>query len=185
MHRVGYTQKANLSRLLGPAITKRSCFQRASRAWRQLLVLAGLAIVACSPQLRNSSEESRTLQDRLVPDMNRWSQGSSPIYSLHKHPAVRSFDYLCAVAEYESHSKIETELPFVREYRGTTGDVVPEINIAIIGVKGSVAHVAYLKRDPLTIYGARVRCHRARKAVLTRQIRKETTLPFARLEEYK
>lgn len=142
-----------------------------------------LALVACAPRPQNPSPESKFLQSQLVPAMNQWSKTSSPVMPLNEIAEIRSFDYLCAVPEYQDHSSIEAELPNVKNYRGSTGEMVPETRIAVIGVKGNAAHVAYLRRNPLTIYGHARRCYRASHAVLQRQRRQGTNLPWASLGE--
>lgn len=96
---------------------------------------------------------------------------------------VRLFDRLCLIPEYQEHSKIEASVPNVTTYRGATGVDVPESRIALVGVKAQTAHVAYLMRDPLTVYvpGPGL-CVQASSAMLTREFRTSTNLPWAILE---
>ena len=115
--------------------------------------------------------------------MNAWSKTRSPSMALHKMATVRSFDHLCLVGEYQKHSEIEASVPMVTTYRGATGVDVPETRIALMGVKGRTAHVAYLKRDPLTVFRRGPGfCVQASSAVLTRVFRPGTNLPWAILE---
>ena len=153
-------------------------------AIRHFLPLACLAVVACGP--RNPSEESRLLQDRLIPDVEEWGRGSSQVYQIYKHPAARQFEYVCAVPQYFPYSKVEKELGRVLEYRGHIDVAVPEHKVALVGIKGDIAHVAYMETFPFNFYAERNLCHRAGRSILRRKHDGLITrMPTAVIEELK
>ena len=158
-------------------------------------VVIAAAIAACTPSgppaPHHPSKESNFLQKQLVPAMDRWSQTSSPALRLYRSPIMRTFDHICRLYEYADISDIRSELPQVTKYRGAIRDPfsnydyrVPEMKIAIIGVKGDTAHVAHLELNRWLIPGtAKKLCYQADRAMLVRQYRKrgETS---AKLQEH-
>ncbi len=146
------------------------------------LPLALIMLAACTPQPQNPSPESKFLQSQLVPAINSWAKSNSQEMRLFAIPAVRSFDYLCIVPEYQDHSKIESELPVVREYRGRAGHLVPEMRMALVGTKGATAHVGYIVLNDLDLTRHSWKCHKTNRLVAKRE-KSKISVPLASLEE--
>jgi hypothetical protein len=134
---------------------------------RALVPIAALLTVGCSPSPRDPSPESQFLQDQIVPAMTRWAGTEAEILPLARLVSSQRFDYLCALPEYQALAVLESEAPIAR-YRGHVANVVPETRIAVIGVKGDTAHVAYLQHRNLGVFNEGRHCYRAGRVQLRR-----------------
>jgi len=154
-------------------------------SWRvAALIVAAIFTFSCAPQPRNRSPESRLLQSKIVPAIVQWSKGDAPRMKLSEIPEVRSFDYICVVPEYKNHSIIENEVPEVSEYKGITGSHVPEMKLALIGVRNGTAHVGYISLYDLSLQIAPKTCRQSQSAIFLRLQRdRSSTIPIASLGE--
>ena len=148
---------------------------------RLILAATGiaLAVSACKERPNDPSPESKALQDRIIPQLVRWSEGDARDFRLFEVEGIKSFDYVCYRGEYQKLSESRSGDVRLRKYRGQTGDMVPENYTAVIGVQGDVGHIGYLDAKFLRIDGP-VRCSRADTVVLLRQTESGTQWQSAR-----
>jgi hypothetical protein len=99
--------------------------------------------------------------------MTRWAGTTSEILPLARLISSQGFDRLCTLAEYENLAVLEAEIPIAR-YRGHVSDVVPETKIAVVGVAGDTAHVAYIRHRELGLFNQGRHCYDARRIMLHR-----------------
>jgi hypothetical protein len=142
--------------------------QYLARLSKKMLALAFLPIVACSSGPVNASPESEYLTRELVPKMIKWGQAGGEVLDLSKELASQGFDKICLVSEYKAHADIVREVPQVKRYKGMRSYGVPESHIAVIGVAGDTAHVAYLNYWMLSIHRSKRLCRSAGSAILWR-----------------
>lgn len=131
-------------------------------------LLLALGLVSCASEPMNPSPESRYLQDRLIPHMIAWGKTKSEVLPLGPMLASQGFEKICTGIEYNPVAEFESEVPGIKSYHGSVGNTVPESRIAIIGVKGSSAHVAYVRMIDLTLRNKRPLCSSVDKAVVRR-----------------
>jgi len=149
-----------------------------SRRFRSFAGLGvAILIAACSSGPSDSSDDSRFLQDVAVPGIQRWASGREETFALSGVIASRAFDMVCVLPDYTAVAAIEAELGPVDGYRGARGANVPEGSIALIGVKGKVAHVAFIGQSSVILFGEPRHCHRASSAVIRRVPGARTPLP--------
>jgi hypothetical protein len=119
--------------------------------------------------------------------MIEWGKSKSEVLSLGPILASQGFEKICTVAEYGRVAKLETEVPGISTYRGSVGKAVPENRIAIIGIKGDSAHVAYVLTSELTLRNKRPLCSGINRAVVRRlpneHPERPGNIPDALLEE--
>lgn len=137
------------------------------RVWAWLLPVAALALNGCWSSPRDASAESEFLQENVISAMTRWAGTASEGLPLARLISSQRFDHLCTVPEYQSLSVIESEVPVVR-YHGQVGNVVPESQIAVIGVRGDTAHVAYIRHRELSLYNRGRHCYSGTRVLLRR-----------------
>lgn len=130
--------------------------------------LLALAAAACSSEPINPSPESAFLQDQLIPHMIAWGKTKSDLLPLGPILASQGFEKICTVVEYKRLEEFETEIPGIRSTHGSVGNTVPESRIAIVGIKGDAAHVAYVRTPTLTLRNKPPLCSDVGKAVLRR-----------------
>ena len=141
---------------------------------------AGLLTIltaACFSGPVQHSPESRYLSEELLPEMIRWNRSSSPRMALGPKLSSKGFDYLCVVGEYRGLGDIKDTVSGVRTFKGVDDPMVPESNIAIIGVKGAVGHVALVRYGVIEMYSKPKHCAQARAALLTRETMPDVPTP--------
>ena len=131
-------------------------------------LLFALGLVSCASEPMNPSPESRFLQDRLIPHMLRWGKTKSDVLPLGPMLASQGFEKICTGIEYNPVAEFEPEVPGIKTYHGSVGHMVPESRIAIIGIKGDSAHVAYVRMIDITLRNKRPLCSGVEKAVVRR-----------------
>jgi hypothetical protein len=99
--------------------------------------------------------------------MIRWAGTTSEILPLARLISSQRFDYVCTLPEYGNLAVLETEVPIGR-YRGHVSNVVPETKIAVVGVTGNTAHVAYIRHQELGLFNQGRHCYDARRIMLRR-----------------
>lgn len=146
------------------------------------LLLAALTLSACSQRPIDPSPESEFLQNRLIPEMIRWAGTNSDVLPLGPRLSPQGFDYVCTLPGYEALARLEAEVP-ITHYRGHVDAEVPESKIAVIGIKGTTAHVAYVWQREFSLYNPGRNCVIAQRASLSTSRGSDRYSPGAFLQE--
>jgi hypothetical protein len=151
-----------------------------------LLALAALAVASCSQAIR-PSDESRILEETLVPRVLQWANGSNESFSLSEFSRARGYDLVCLVREYQMLNSVEKRAGMaVDTYYSTFGDRVPEGQVALLARKGGSAHAALVYSRTVGFdFPSDPMCVLAVKAKLIRVPDPARSATIVRLEEEK
>lgn len=127
-----------------------------------------LALAACASEPIDPSRGSAFLQDQLIPRMIEWGKSRLDALPLGPLLAPQGFERICTAAQYMRLDEIEAEIPGIQSYRGSVSAMVPENRIAVIAIKGKVAHVGYVRTAALLLRNRRPACSGIEQAVLRR-----------------
>lgn len=146
---------------------------------------AALCLTACAPVVK-PSDDSRYLEQVVVPRVTAWAKGSEPAFDFSGVFRARGYESVCFVPEYHPLTHIERYLDVeITKYNASSPHInVQEYRLALVVIKGDEAHAALIHGSEIDFHMVPDRpCVPAHKAQLVRVSDSEISSPGVRLGE--